>query len=349
VEHLVNAEQEKVRAPRAVKRRKQHHAWLWFLCGSALAVLGMEVMLHKISGKYESRTGSEIRNFREGVATAHFLPNGLRVTGNPQIAGAPSVLIVGDSHVEAFQVADQETMGSALERRLRAEGKQWNALQYGWSGADGPDYVYSAPLLGKFETPRIFLIMNDGDFRSLAGEEARLVERNGVLVAQPLTPDTVPGRAPSYGGRLARKLKESGLIYGTALRFQLDLKPQFTEHKASAQNVVVPAAPGSDETIETIVRGLKQAFGDRLYILYTPAQPFSADTPVEPQESALLAQCYEKHMECRSLRRRMVNELVANHQLVRGFSDTAPGVGHLNPRGHELVADELDDWLKGSH
>jgi hypothetical protein len=53
-------------------------------------------------------------------------------------------------------------------------------------------------------------------------------------------------------------------------------------------------------------------------------------------------------MACRSLRARMINELMVNHNLVRGFSDSAPGVGHLNARGHEIVADELDDWLKGS-
>jgi hypothetical protein len=342
---------DRVRSPRAARRgRTQRHAWLWFLAGCALAVLGVELLLHGISGKYETRAGSEVRNFREGVATAHFLANGLRLTGNPQIGGAPSVLIVGDSHVEAFQVADTQTMGAALERRLRAEGKTWNALQYGWSGADGPDYVYSGPLLlEKFPTQHIFLIMNDGDFRSLAGEEARLVERDGVLVAEPLTPDMVPGRAPSYGGRLARKMKQSGLIYGAALRFQLDLKPQFAEHKASAQEGMVAAAPSSDDTIERIVRGLQQAYGDKLYILYTPSQPFSADAPMEPQERVLLKECEQKQMACRSLRGRMVNELVVNHNLVRGFPDSAPGGGHLNARGHEIVADELDDWLKGSH
>jgi len=312
-------------------------------------VLGTELLMHGISGKYENRAGSEVRNFRESVATAHFLANGLRLTGNPQIPGAPSVLIVGDSHVEAFQVEDRQTMGSALERRLRAEGKAWNALQYGWSGADGPDYVYSAPLLlDKFPTQHIFLIMNDGDFRSLSGEEARLVERDGTLVAEPLTPGMVPGREPSYGGRLARRMKESGLIYGAALRFQLDLKPQFTEHKASAQEGMVAAAPSSEDTFERIVRGLQQAYGDKLYILYTPSQPFSPGAPAEPQESTLLAQCQQKHMACRSLRARMINELMVNHNLVRGFSDSAPGVGHLNARGHEIVADELDDWLKGS-
>jgi hypothetical protein len=346
----VLAEQNRVSSPRARRPRKQRYAWLWFLCGTALAVLFMEFLLHNISGKYEDRAGFEIRNFREGVAKAHFLANGLRLTGNPQIAGAPSVLIVGDSHVEAFQVADEETMGSDLERRLRREGKQWNALQYGWSGADGPDYVYSAPLLlGNFPTQHIFLIMNDGDFRSLAGEEARLVERNGVLVAEPLTPGMPQGRAPSYGGKLARTMKESGLIYGVALRFQLDLKPEFTEHKASAQDHAVPAAADPTDTMERIVRGLQQSYGDKLYILYTPAQPFAADAPVEAPESLLLAQCAAKKMACRSLRERMVNELVVNHKLVRGFSDTEPGVGHLNPGGHELVADEIADWLKDSH
>jgi hypothetical protein len=351
VEQQVIAATDRVCSPRAAKRvRRQRHAWLWFLAGCVLAVLGTELLMRRISGKYEDHAGSEIRNFREGMATAHFLASGLRLTGNPQIQGAPSVLIVGDSHVEAFQVADDQTMGSALERRLRAEGKAWNALQYGWSGADGPDYVYSAPmLLEKFPTEHIFLIMNDGDFRSLAGEEARLVEHDRTEVAEPLTPGTLPGRAPSYGGRLARKMKESGLVYGAALRFQMDLKPQFTEHKASAQEGMVAAAPSSEDTIERIVRGLQQAYGDKLYILYTPSQPFSADAAAEPQERSLLTECEQKHMACRSLRTRMVHELLVNHNLVRGFPDSAPGVGHLNPRGHEIVADELDDWLKGPH
>ncbi len=306
----------------------------------------MELVLHNFSGKYENGAGSEIRNFREGLAKSHFGANGLRLTGNPQIAGAPDVLIVGDSHVEAFQVADEQTMGAVLERSLRAEGKQWNVLQYGWSGADGPDYVYVAPLLlEKFPSKRIFLIMNDGDFGSTAGETARLVERNGEVVAEGLEPDAVRGRAPSYGGRLARELKESGLIYASALRFQLDIKPQLAEHNASAQDGDMLAKEASGNAMDLIVRGLKESYGEKLYILYTPAQPFSADAPEEPQERALLAECKAKGIECRSLRGRMVNDLVANHNLVRGFSDFAPGIGHLNARGHQLVADELDDWL----
>jgi hypothetical protein len=325
----------------------QRHAWLWFVCGSVLAALFMEFVLHGISGKYENSAGSEIRNFREGLASAHFLANGLRLTGNQQIAGAPSVLIVGDSHVEAFQVSDEQTMGAVLERRLRSQGKQWNVLQYGWSGADGPDYAYAAPLLlERFPSTRIFLVMNEGDFGSATTDTTRLVEKpNGEVVAEGVQPGSVRGRTPSYGGRIARKLKESGLIYASGLRFTLDVRPELAVHQANAQEGDLLARATSDKVMDLIVTSLKQGYGDKLYILYTPSQPFSADTPEEPQEHALLAECKAKGMECRSLRERMVKELVVNHKLVRGFPDLAPGVGHLNSRGHELVADELEDWL----
>jgi hypothetical protein len=333
----------------AVPARNQRYTWLWFLLGSALGLIFAESILHTLCGKYENQNGSEIRNLREGRATAHFLANGLRLTGNPQIPGAPNILLVGDSHVEAFQVPDQETMGSVLERKLRAEGKLWNALQYGWGGADGPDYVWAAPLLlEKFPSKHIFLIMNDGDFRSIAGEEARLVERNDAVVAEGLEPGMVPGRAPSYGGRFARKMKESGLLYAAALRFELDLKWSWSEHKASAQGGDFHAKSASTNTVELIVRGLKEAYRNKLYILYTPSQPFSMEARLEPEERDLLEQCRAKSIECRSLRERMARDLVLNHKLARGFSASAPGVGHLSARGHELVADEIYDWLNSS-
>jgi hypothetical protein len=325
----------------------QRHAGLWFACGSVFAVLFMEVVLHGISGKCENRAGIEIRSFREGLATAHLLANGLRLTGNDQIAGAPSVLIVGDSYVEAFQVPDQETMGAVLERRLRSEGKSWNVLQYGWGGADGPDYAYAAPLLlERFPSTRIFLVMNEGDFGSTTTDTSRLVVKpNGEVIAEGLEPDSVRGRTPSYGGRLERKMKESGLLYASVLRFTLDVRPRLAMHQANAQERDLVAKPASERHMDLILTSLKQAYGDKLYILYTPSQPFSADAPAESQEQKLLLECKAKGMACRSLRNRMLKELVINHKLVHGFSSSEPGVGHLNSRGHVLVADELDDWL----
>jgi hypothetical protein len=343
------AEETSIRASRTRKVRQHHHAWSGFFCGAGVAVLAAELLLHPISGKYETPAEIEIRNFREGQASTHFLPNGLRLTGNPQIPGARAVLIIGDSHVEAFQIPDDQTMGARLEDKLRASGKQWNAWQYGWSGAEGADYIFAAPMfLEKFPTPYIFLTMNDGDFRTNLGEQARISDHSGTVVAEGLVPNAIRGREPSFGGHLARKMKESGLIYGAALRFQLDLKPQWKEHTASAQDAFPPNGASSVELMEMIVRGLKQQYGDKLRIVYMPPQPFSASEPLEPAESLLMAQCQAQGVQCRSIRDRMIHELTVNHQLSRGFSDTEPAKGHLNARGHQLVADEIFDWLNSN-
>jgi hypothetical protein len=82
-----------------------------------------------------------------------------------------------------------------------------------------------------------------------------------------------------------------------------------------------------------------------LHILYAPNQPFSANPPVEPQEAAVMQACRTYGMNCRSLRDRMINDLIVNHQIDRGFINTLPGDGHLNARGHEQAAAEIYDWL----
>jgi hypothetical protein len=336
--------------PSRLHSRKPRHVLFSFLCGCGLALIFMELVLHNFAGKFEYSSGYEQRSYREGIARSHFSSDGLRLTGNAQIARAPCVLILGDSHVEAFQVRDEETMGSLLERRLRAEGKQWNVLQYAWSGADGPDYVYAAPVvLDRYHPSRIFLVMNAGDFGSTVTDYARLAERNGEVVAEPVTPGSVRGRPPSFGGKRSRKLKESGLLYAAAVRFSLDILPLLTERKANAQEGDLVSTPASPKNVELIVRGLKAAYGDRLSILYTPEQPFSAQEPPELQEADLLADCKAEGMVCESLRGEMIKALLERHELARGFLNSAPGWGHLSVPGHEMAADEMHEWLKSSH
>src|SRR5262249_40350464 len=142
------------------------------------------------------------------------------------------------------------------------------------------------------------------------------------------------------------KMKQSGLVYAAALRFQLDLKPQWTERHVSAQDDLPANGATSADLMEMIVRGLKQQYGDKLYVLYMPPQPFSAEEPLEPAEALLMEQCRAQGVKCRSVRDRMIRELLVHHRMSRGFADTQPGIGHLNARGHEVVADEIFDWLK---
>jgi|GEM_PF-2352145 hypothetical protein len=332
------------------KKTGSRHVWIGFLAGCLLSVALMELALHNFSGKSENSAGFEERDYREGVAKAHFSADGLRLTGNPQIAGAPPVLIIGDSHVEAYSVNDQQTMGSILERRLRSEGKCWNVLQYGWRGADGPDYVYQAKLiLERYHPIRIFLFTSKGDFVRTSTEYARLVDHDGEVTAEPAQPGIEPGRPPSYGGALAKKIKESGLLYAAVVRLRLEILPNVLPGRGSKMadaDAQTMSAHSTQETVNEIVRGLKQGYGDKLLMLYAPDQPYSASAPSEPQESAMLSACREYGISCRSLHARMIEDLLVNHVLDRGEANTAPGWGHFNAHGHELAAEEMDRWLK---
>jgi hypothetical protein len=307
----------------------------------------MELVLHEFSGKVEDSAGFEERDYREGFAKAHFLANGLRVTGNPQLPGAANIVLMGDSHVEAYSVWDQQTIGSILERRLRADGKQINVLQYGWRGADGPDYVYQAQLMeDRFHPDRIFLVTTAGDFGSTITEWARLVERDGSVVAEGATPASVPGRPASYGRGKLKRLKESGLLYASTVRLYMEVLPLLTGRPRGREITAEAEKTVSQNTVDMIVRGLKSAYGEKLFVLYAPGQLYSADDPPEIQESALLSACQSQGIPCRSLRAGMIDDLLVRHRLDRGFSNTAPGTGHFSVRGQELVADAIYDWSK---
>jgi hypothetical protein len=322
----------------------------------------MEVMLHAISGKYENENGIEIRDFKEGLAKSHFSVDGLRGPVDRRPSGAPVILIMGDSHVEALQVEDADTMGERLYGRLQRKGIRANVLQYGWADAGGPDFVWMAPFLFRqFGPQHIFVVVNYSDLDN-NGRDARLRDRGGAVVAEALNPNAVPGRPTTHlDSILGRKAKESGLIYAAGRRAGTLIRPLLSGNRIipSLMNLFLHGQPirgipvgvtSADFTgeVDLVVSGLKSVYGRMLHILYVPNQPFSAEETPEAREAALLRTCESASIPCRSLRKKMVELLVSSHKLARGFSNTAPGSGHLNAEGHDLVAREICDWVESS-
>ena len=315
-----------------------------FAAGCVTALLILECALHAFAGKSENAAGTEQRWYREGVATSHFSPDGLRLTGNAPIAGAPSVLVLGDSKVEALQVSDRQTMGSVLERRLRASGRPWNVQQYGWSGANGPDYVFAASWIDRRFLPQtVFLVVDAGDF-VLTTAVARLRAGADGVTAEPIGPDARPGRPPESGGSVCRGLQTSGLLYASVVRLHLDVLPRLRPALLGGRADAGMRESGSDRVVAVVLRALVEAYGNRLVLVYAPAQPYS-QTSAEPEETYLSVACARARAACLDLRQRMVAELEGRHQFTRGFTNTPPGSGHLNAAGHEVAAGAMYDWL----
>jgi hypothetical protein len=286
-----------------------------------------------------------IRSYREGFSVAHFEPDGLgtfgnRLTGNPPVAGAPEGLILGDSHVIAEAVRDQETMGAVVERLSRAAGRPLNVRQYGWSSANAPTFLASAePLLRARSPAWVLVILNAANISVYAltttqNWRMELAAGDSYRLMDMRSPPTI-GRLQS----LRRQIGRSSLALALWRRMGLirdrgDLEepdPRMTEEAARIPRVTV--------------LGLKKAYGSRLIIMYTPAF-FGLDyDSAEPQEKEILSLCAEQSVACFSTRSAMARERYEHDLLSRGFHNTAPGAGHFNATGHRVIGVEIWRYL----
>jgi len=84
------------------------------------------------------------------------------------------------------------------------------------------------------------------------------------------------------------------------------------------------------------VKALSHAFGSRLLIVYTADVRATGGDKPDVGERRLLDACAAQHVRCVSMRQLMLSAR-RNGFVLRGFSTTTLGVGHLNAMGHELV------------
>jgi len=287
------------------------------------------------------------RQLEEGVAESHFSSAGARLTGNPTIAGAPLIVILGDSHVVAREVTDVQTMGSWVERLARAERQSINVRQYGWRGASPPQYLMVARDVMSHWHPAQVVVVLDGD---------------------DLGPDPLNRRFPRMrigkndAVQLVRGPREDFVTSTTHHRFTLAtlarIRWQHVVERAPKSvrpwlstpvesNGTTPAAALIAAVPRAEVKALARAFGPNLLIVYTADVRATGGEKMDPGEERLLAACAQQRVRCVSMRPMMLAARRAGY-VVRGFPTTTLGVGHMNARGHELVGREIWQLLRPS-
>ena len=292
-----------------------------------------------------------IRSYSEGFSAAHFEPDGLgtygnRLTGNPPLAGAPEGLIVGDSHVIAQAVRDEETTGAVIERLSRAAGRPLNVRQYGWTSANAPTYLASAGQLLSARNPAwVVVILNAANISVYAlttTQNWRMeVDRDGSFrLIDMRTPPTI-----SRMQTLRREIGRSALALGLWRRAGLMQNQMANEENVPLQQQNPRLAQEAARVPRATVIGLTKAYGSRLIIVYIP-EFFGTDyDSAEPLEQEVLGLCTENGVACFSTRAAMARERYDHHLLSRGFHNTAPGAGHFNATGHRIIGEEIWRYL----
>jgi hypothetical protein len=294
-----------------------------------------------------------IRSYYEGFSVAHFEPDGLgtygnRLTGNPPLPGAPEGLIIGDSHVIAQAVRDEETMGAVIERLSRAVGRPLNVRQYGWTSANAPTYLASAKALNARNPAWVAVVLNAANI----GVYALTTTQNWRMEVDCDNSfrliDMRPPPATSRLRTLGREIGRSALAL--ALWRRLGLISRAANEESFAGNALVgPRDPRLTQEAARVPRisvlGLKIAYGPRLVIVYTPYFPGTDYDTFDPIEQEVLGLCAQNGVSCFSAREGLARERYEQLRLSRGFHNTVPGAGHFNATGHRVIGEQIWRYL----
>jgi hypothetical protein len=326
--------------------------WLCAL-GVVVAALVFELGLHPFVADSDHLGIRTVRSYFEGISVAHFDSDrlgqpGNRLTGNVQLSRAREGLIVGDSHVVANAVRDEETMGAVVERLSRNAGHPLNVRQYGWHGANAATLLAAAESLRDRHPAWVAVVLNSYTI----GVNA-LVTLNDwrMEVATDGSCRLVDGRAPPHGrwGKAMRQVaghstfvlalwRRIGLIENrlAQLHFSAKTAAEPRDHRLAEESGLVPRAT---------VLGLKRVLGGRLMIVYAPPLLGPGHYPVEPAEMELQRRCQEEDVAFLSVREALDRDRSDHSRLSRGFHNTAPGVGHFNAIGHRIIGEEIWRYL----
>ena len=326
------------------------YQWPGLICGVAAAIVVSELGTRAFYGEPHTRRMVTVRQYAEGISHAHYVRDdpqqnyNWRLTGNPPIEGAPEILIVGDSYVNARQVADDATMGTLIERRSRAEGSPINVRQYGIPGGSPPAYAAAArALLARWNPAWVVVVLPTNDLTDQPLNSAPFWRmRIGPGDSVEIYPVPQPLGPPTVFGRIMNRLKRpSMLVRLLADRWELLHTPQRPPRPRGTldEDQRVTMVP------QAAVSLLARAYGDRLLILHLPEITRQSSRRITQPEVRLEEACLKAGIPYVSARDVLIR---ARDRFVlwRGFRNTTPGDGHLNATGHRLVADALWQLLE---
>ena len=276
------------------------------------------------------------RQLEEGIAEAHFSSAGARLTGNPIVAGGPVIVILGDSHVMAREIGDDQTMGAWVERLARNEHYFINIRQYGWRGASPPQYLLVAnDVLTKWNPAEVVVVLDGDDL----GPDPLNRRYPRMRIGQNDSVEIVRDPREKEFAALPHHLFTLQTLFRIRWQQVLERSPRTVRYWLGAELEERGPTPDPQmvkEVPRAEVKALSRAFGQRLTIVYTADVRAIGGEKIDPGEQRLLDACVAQRVRCISMRQLMLAAR-SNGHVVRGFPTTTLGVGHLNAMGHELV------------
>ncbi len=278
----------------------------------------------------------------EGNGTTHYVADGEIST---PYSGGDNIVVLGDSHTEAWQVNDDEKYVSVAERELHQSNSPVDLRNLGFANGSIADYVYLAPFVISQYHPKLVVIqLSDNDFWGNSGFDATrtnyfVQDSNGQVEIRhiPLL-SSDPWYMPIRGLAIA------AYAYNRLQTIQ-ELQLENTIPSPSTDSQVLL----DEHNIEQL-QALSTAYSRiPTIVIVLPYNPKIVNDHIEfldPFQQEILGQLRKFDSFTLLDPSLAFTDLAKRGIFPRGFANTQPGVGHLNPQAHKILGQLLADLIK---
>ena len=275
---------------------------------------------------------------KEGIAWATIDENGYNNASVPGEDGV-FVLMMGSSHTEGLNVMQHETVSSQLQERLKEAGVDGFVYNIGISAHTfDRNAANFERAMDRFE-PKGYVVLETQYVKihkySIAGAMNDSLERYGPT--EPVITEWISDRP------LLRTLYRQWSSF-------FDGFAEDAEEEAAVEFVITQDMLDQYEVALTELlvklRTAAQEKGAELIIYYHPHLLIQPDGSVvantdEGCRAAFTAACENAQVSFLDMTDAFLQAYEEDAILPHGFSNTAPGEGHLNPQGNALIAQAL--------
>lgn len=310
------------------------------------------------------RPGYVHRNRDEGWSKTHYGPYGLHNAAGLDRSAGPTVLIWGDSYVEAHQVDDDQKMDHHVTKALSQHRTgPTRAVAVGrayWSIAD---YYFFLPRYERLFRPTChFIVLAEDGLKDLCPDgKTFLVEPTYAFVERTIV-DAKKSQviADLYESGLSDAVLAPWKAVRTVMknvrisRFTLGPVPRAEPEDPVDTEAVLFAAATPQHLIESwayAVDKLTSVTDTPIVFVLVPELPVLKDgrvcfhDPQTPWRTSLVKLLADKHVACIDMTDILIEDYRRTGRFSRGFHHGRPDHGHFNARGHRLVAQQICAYL----
>lgn len=292
-------------------------------------------------------SGTVYQHRSEGWATTRV--GRLGINGVPDAAQlkGPKIAIWGDSFMDALQVNDEDKTAQVLTRLLHEAGRPETAFAVAQGGLSPADYYFLMPAYEQAITEITAHVVVLGDSDDI------LPDKNAPCRSRFLSspPRLEPGLCPPTP--LALALTKTLYRSRTAFLFDLYSRLQSRDWRLLPRIRHLPAPVHSrpDEPAphawDFLLQALRKQAQGNLVIVYCPRVPRTdregvrLDDPNGRIMAGFADACARNGVAFLNLTDALAREYERTATPSRGFFNTPPSSGHMNPSGHRVLARAL--------